>query len=230
MKHPVLMSAVATPASLMGGVLVGATLGVLLDRLSIHAPDQTLILLVMIPIFGGGALWGILLSRIHGLPNRTGATITGSLSFGLGVIGAATLLLRLERILVGQHRLSGVPVHVIFTLLFVPATFLVAAIGSSAILLVSGNRTHWIRSALMTGLTASLSFLIIDLLLDSLGMRVGAPRAAEHFTMLSVAFLGSTAAAFSGGAILGLVLSRRTSQVSSLSEQGDQSQRLLERP
>ena len=82
-----------------------------------------------------------------------------------------------------------------------------ATLGTSAILLVSGNRAKWFRSALITGLTASLSFLIIDLLLDTLGMRVGAPGAAERFTMLTVAFLGSTAAAFSAGAILGRLLS-----------------------
>ena len=230
MKRPVLMSTVATVASLMGGIMVGVALGTLVDRLPFHVPDQTLILVVMIPIFGGGALWGILLTRIHGLPNRMGASIAGSLSFGLGVIGAATLLLRLERILVQQHRLSGVPVHVIFTLLFVPATFLVATIGGSAILLVSDNRANWFRSSLITGLVASVSFLIVDLVLDTLGMRVGAPRAVERFTMLTVAFLGSTAAAFSAGAILGLVLLRGTSQVPAHSDQGDETQRLMEGP
>jgi hypothetical protein len=162
----------------------------------------------MIPIFGGGALWGFLLTRIHNLPNKTGAAIAGGLSFGFGVIGAANLLGALERVLVEQHRLPGVPIHVIFTLLFVPATFLVATLGASAILLVIDNRANWFRSALITGISASLAFLIVDLLLDTLGMRVGAPRAAERFTMLTVTFLGSAAAAVSGGAILGRFLSR----------------------
>jgi hypothetical protein len=224
MKRPVLISAVVTAASLMGGMIAGVGIAVLVGRLPFHAPDQTLMLLAMIPIFGGGALWGYFLTRIHGLPNRMGACIAGSLSFGLGVIGAATLLSKLERVLVGQHRLAGMPIHNLFTMLFVPAPFLVATIGSSAILLVSASRAHWFRSALTTGLTAALSFLIMDLILDSLGMRVGAPRAAEHFTMLTVAFLGSTAAAFSAGAILGLALARFAGH----SEQGDESQKLLE--
>ena len=146
MKRPVLASAVVTVVALMGGVSVGVAIATLVGWLPFHAPDQALILLIMIPVFGGGALWGILLTRIHRLPHRTGASIAGILSFGLGVIGAANLLHNLERILVGQHRLSGVPVHIIFTMLFVPATFLVATIGSSAILLVSGTRAHWIRS------------------------------------------------------------------------------------
>lgn len=208
MKHLILASSVVTAVCLMGGVIGGVGIVTMVDRLPFHAPDQTLFLLAMIPIFGGGALWGYFLTRIHGLPNRKGASIAGSLSFGFGVIGAANLLGDLERVLVAQHRLPGVPIHVIFTLLFVPATFLVATLGGSAILLGNGNRTNWFRSALMTGLAASLSFLIMDLLLDTLGMRVGAPRAAERFTMLTVTFLSSTVAAFSGGAMLGRFLSR----------------------
>src|SRR5262249_13737306 len=137
----------------------------------------------------------------------------GSLSFGLGVIGAVNLLGTLERILVKQHHLSGVPIHVKFTLLFAPATFLVATIGGGAILLVCGNGTKWFLSALATGLAASLSFLIINLVLDTLGMRVGAPRAAEHATMLTTAFLGSAAAAFAGGAILGRALSKSANNI-----------------
>ncbi len=227
MKNPVLASAVATAVSLMGGVIVGLALGTMVDRLPFHTPDETIVLLAINPIFVGGAFWGYFLTRIHNLPNRKGASIAGSLSFGVGVIGAVNLLGTLERILVAQHRLSGIHIHVIFTLLFVPATFLVATLGSSAILFVNGNRVHWFRSAITTGLAAALSFLIMDLVLDSLGMRVGAPRAAERATMLTVAFLGSTAAAFSADAILGLLLSKGTNQTLQHSEQGDASRSLL---
>jgi hypothetical protein len=80
-----------------------------------------------------------------------GAAVAGSLSFGFGVIGAATMLGALERVLVEGHRLRGVPTHVIFTLLFVPETFLVAILGTSAILLASGNRARWFLPALETG-------------------------------------------------------------------------------
>ena len=79
MKRPVLASAVVTAVSLMGGMILGVAIGVLVDRLPFHAPDQTLILLAIIPIFGGGALWGVLLTRIHNLPNKMGAAIAGSL-------------------------------------------------------------------------------------------------------------------------------------------------------
>ena len=207
MKHSTLASAMITAASLMGGVLAGLGIVALAKSLPFHTPDQTLILLVIIPLFGGGAFWGFLLARFHRLPNRNGASIAGSLSFGVGVIAAANLLGSLERVLVQGHRLPGVPIHVIFTLLFVPATFLVATIGASAILLVSGSRVRWFPSALAAGAAAALSFLAVDLLLDALGFRVGAPHAAERATMLTVAFLGSAGAALSAGASLGLLLS-----------------------
>lgn len=206
-KRPILASAVLTVVSLMGGMIIGVGAGVLVDRLPFHAPDQILIVLAMIPIFGGGALWGRLLTQIHGLPNKAGASIAGGLSFGFGVIGAAYLLLALERALVEQPHRHEIPIHIIFTLLFVPATFLVATIGSSAILLVN-KRVHWLPSALTAGVAAALSFLVVDLLLDALGFRVGAPHAAERATMLTVAFLGSASGAFSAGAILGHLLSK----------------------
>ena len=208
MKRPVLASAVITAVSLMGGVILGVAIGALVDRLPFHTPDQTLVLLAIIPIFGGGALWGYLLTRIHNLPNRMGASVVGSLSVGFGVMGTAVLLAVLERVLVQQHRLPGVPIHIIFTLLFVPATFMVATIGSSVILIVNGNRARWFLSALTAGAAAALSFLIVDLVLDALGFRVGAPRAAERATMLTVAILGSASGAFSAGAILGRLLSK----------------------
>lgn len=207
MKHSTLASAVITAASLMGGVLAGLGIVALAKSLPFHAPDQTLILLMIIPLFGGGAFWGFLLARFHGLPNTKGASIAGSLSFGVGVIGAANLLGSLERVLVQGHYLPGLPIHVIFTLLFVPATFLVATIGASAFLLVSGNRGRWFPSALAAGAAAALSFLAVDLLLDALGFRVGAPHAVERATMLTVAFLGSAGAALSAGASLGRFLS-----------------------
>lgn len=207
MKHSTLASAVITAASLMGSVLAGLGIATLVQGLPFHASDQTLLLLVLIPLFGGGAIWGFLLARFHGLPNTKGASIAGSLSFGVGVIGVADLLGSLERVLVQGHRLPGVPIHVKFTLLFVPATFLIATIGASAILLVSGNRVRWFPSALVAGAAAALSFLAVDLLLDALGFRVGAPHAVERATMLTVAFLGSAAAALSAGASLGRFLS-----------------------
>jgi cytochrome bd-type quinol oxidase subunit 2 len=212
MNRPVLASAMVTTVSLVGGMVAGAAIGALVHGLPFHAPEQTMTFLASIPalvgVLGGGAFWGSLLARIHNLPNRKEALIAGALGFGLAVIGAALLLNVLERALVEQGCLPGIPVHVKFTLLFVPATLLVATIGGSAIALASGKRANWLRTALASGLAASLTFMIVDLVLDTVGMRVGGPHAAERATMLTVTFLGSTAAAFSAGAVLGRLLSK----------------------
>lgn len=220
MKRPVLASAVVTVVSLGGGMIAGFAIAAIVNGLPFHAAQQLAGIPALAGVLGGGALWGFLLARIHNIPNRRRASIVGSLSFGLGMIGAVLLLAALERVLVEQQRIPGLPVHVIFTLLFVPVTFLVATLGGSAILLVRGDRTHWFRSALATGLAASLSFLIVDLVLDILGMRVGAPGAEERVTMLTVAFLGSAAAALSGGAVLGRVLSKREGRTPQAAEHG----------
>jgi hypothetical protein len=207
MKSPILASAVATVSCLSGGLLLGAGLGMLVASLPFHGPLATLALIpALIGILGGGAVWGLLLSRIHSFPNRTAAAIVGGLCYGPAVIAAALLLEQLRRLLIDQHRLAGQPVHVVFTILFVPMMFLVATVGASGMLLAGGRRANWLRSALIAGLAAGLAFLIMDLALDALGMRVGAPRAAERFTMLTVAFLSSSAGAFSAGAVLGRVL------------------------
>jgi hypothetical protein len=45
--------------------------------------------------------------------------------------------------------------------------------------------------------------------MEGAGWVVGAPRAAERFTMLTVMFVGNLAAALAGGALLGWQLHRR---------------------
>jgi hypothetical protein len=60
--------------------------------------------------------------------------------------------------------------------------------------------------ALPAGLAAALAFLLADIAQDMLGRRVGAPGAELSATMLTVAFLGNTVAAFAGSAVIGLRL------------------------
>jgi hypothetical protein len=59
------------------------------------------------------------------------------------------------------------------------------------------------------GLVAAAVFLVVNLLMEGAGWVVGAPRAAERFTMLTVMFVGNLAAALAGGALLGWQLHRR---------------------
>ncbi len=100
------------------------------------------------------------------------------------------------------------PVHQVFTLLFVPAAFLVAGMGGLALGLAQGDRALALRGFLSSGFTAALAFLVVDLIMDALGWRVGAPGAAARTTMLTVMMSGSLAAALAGGAATGYLLRR----------------------
>ena len=216
MNRPVVYTALATAVCLVGGMIAGLALGTLVHGLPFHAPEQTMVLLSSIPalagVFGGGALWGYLTAQIHHFPNRGRFAVAGSIGYGLAFVSAVILLSLLERLFVEQSRFPGLPIHIIFTLLFVPAAFLVATVGAAAILLASPARARWSRSALVVGLVAALTFLVVDLALDAAGWRVGAPHAAERATMLTVSFVSSAVAALSAGALLGRILSKPPAQ------------------
>lgn len=210
MKRDVVASALITSVCLVGGLSAGVGAGFLINSLPIHAPEGTLVILASIPalsgILGGGALWGFQMAKIHGLPDRSRSAVIGGLGVGLSVFAAGVLLSVLEFQLVEQARLPGVPVHVIYTLLFVPATFLVAAAGGGALLFASELTDGRLRSALVAGVAAALAFLLVDLGLDALGWRVGAPFAAQRATMLVVTFVGSALAAAAGAVLGGFLL------------------------
>jgi len=212
MSRLVITSALATVLALFGGMFVGVAVGSLVHGLPFHAAEQTKVALASIPALagtiGGGALWGYLLARIHRIQDTKRMSVAGAISFGPAVIAAGLLLSTLERALVEQGRLPGVPIHVVFALLFVPSTFVVAATGGLAIALGSHNQPQWLRFSGAAGVAAALAFLIVNLVMDSMGWRVGAPRAAERATMLTVMFLGASAAALSAGAALGRLLTR----------------------
>jgi len=211
-KRLVVNSALATALALFGGMFLGVAIGSLLHGLPFHAAEQTKVALASIPALvgtiGGGALWGYLLARIHRIQDTKRMSVAGGISFGPAVVASGLLLSTLERALVEQGRLPGMPIHVVFTLLFVPSTFLVAAVGGFAMALGSRNQPQWFRFTLTTGVPAALAFLVVNLAMDSVGWRVGGPRAAERATMLTVMFLGASAAALSAGAVLGSLLAK----------------------
>ena len=63
--------------------------------------------------------------------------------------------------------------------------------------------------ALGSGGAAALAYLLVVVVMDAAGMRVGGPRAAERFTMLVVTFVSMTAAAVVGSGVWGWLMARR---------------------
>jgi hypothetical protein len=209
----VLRSAAITPLYLIGSFFVGAMLGsAVASGLPGHLDDSTRSLLAAIPalasVIAGGALWGRAMGRLAHAGSLKRFVWAGALGYGPTVILVALGLTVMENVLVEQRRLPDLPIHVVFTLLFVPAAFIVAAAGALAIG-VALKRTSLIPTlALGSGLAAALVFLIVDLAMDAVGYRVGAPRAAERLTMLTVMLTGNLAASLAAGAFIGFTIGR----------------------
>lgn len=207
-----LRAAGATAGFLLGGILAGGLVG---NRLhAVVAPASAALglglsaLAALLLASGGGALWGRALGRMAGAAQLRRVTWAGALGFGPPVILAGLVLAGFERLLVVQMRVA-LPLHHLFTVLFVPATLGVAAAGAYALGLGLRDRPLAIRLAGRSGGAAGVAFLAVDLLMDAAGWRVGAPGAAERATMITVAATGALAAALVAGAVLGRMLARR---------------------
>ena len=212
LRKQTLLSALATAACLFGGLLLGLSAGIAFSNLPMHMPDKTMnlisVILVLCILFASGTVWGSLIARISSSVNLRRMRWAGALSFAPSIILAGFTLASLERIIVERGQGPDLPIHVVFTILFVPAVFFIAGTGGLALGIALRSLRLGLRLAAGSGLSAALAFLCIDLLMDALGWRVGAPGAAERATMLTVMMAGALAAALVGGGTLGYLISR----------------------
>lgn len=208
----VIRSALITPLYLIGSFFAGALIGnVIFSGLPGHMADAVRVLLAALPtlvcVIGGGALWGRAMARLVKAGSVTRVMWAGALGYGPTVILVGLALTVLENLIVEQRRGPELPIHVVFTLLFVPAVFVVATAGAFALGVALQRPSSIARLALASGLAAGAMFFVVDILLDSVGYRVGAPGAAERATMVTVLMTGNIAASLAGGAVIGLLLS-----------------------
>lgn len=210
-------SALQTVMTLFGGILVGTGLGNLVFHVlpghDVSDPSTLHVIVAAIPLLigllAGGAGWGIAMGRLAGTSNRRRMALAGILGFLPITLIMTFGLLELEPIAIEEFG-DRVPLHRLFTLLFVPTAFLIAAISAWAI--GRGLRDDALAWSLFwrVGLTASATFLAVDIIMESAGWVVGAPGAGERATMITVMSLGNLAAALSGGGLLGLTLAKRS--------------------
>jgi hypothetical protein len=130
----------------------------------------------------------------------------GALGYAPTVLLVGMALTVLENLIVEQRRGPELPIHVVFTLLFAPAALVVASVGALALGVALKRRGLALRLALGSGLVAGLTFLVVDLLMDALGYRVGAPGAAERSTMITVMLTSNIAASLAAGGVIGLII------------------------
>lgn len=208
-----LRSALLTVLCLFGGSLVGGVLGnMLFEALPGHNllnPSTLNVILATLPALAGSlmgsAAWGVQMGRLAQAVDARRMAVAGALGFAPITIGLIFLLGALEPVAAKQFG-SQLPIHRLFTLMFVPTVFIVASVSAWAIGLGLRNMALARSLSWRVGLAAALGFLVVNLVMESLGWIVGAPRAAERFTMLTVLFAGSLAAALLGGAVMGWTL------------------------
>jgi hypothetical protein len=207
--------ALRTVASLFGGLLGGLLLGDVTFRLIPGSSIENVRLghaaIAAVPalagFLAGGAAWGVQMGRIAGAPRLRRMALAGMLGFGPVTIVLALGLGVAEPIIVSS--MGALPIHRVFTLLFVPSALLIA--GASSFAVGRGLRQPELARSLFwrVGAVAGLTFLLVNLLMEALGWVVGAPGAAARATMVVVMSLGNLGAALSGGALLGYLLTTR---------------------
>ncbi len=200
-----LKSALLSPICQVGGLVLGIGAGgIVHGLLPGHTMDVQRVLpaafFALLGLLGGGMAWGALIARLAGSPEAKRAA-------GAGAIWAAAMLIvmlamqALEPALIENDALR-MPIHNLYTLLFVLSTAIVSFVTAWAMAIALRRRERALRVALSAALLCALVYLIVNVGMDLLGWRVGAPRAAERFTMLAVTFVGSIAASATIGAVL----------------------------
>ena len=200
-----LRGAIQTVLCLFGGLFVGSLLGNLMFN---ALPGHNITLAAITALAGvliGSALWGVQMGKLVEATESRRMAVAGALGFTPVVVGLGLLLNALEPVAVQQFGYM-LPIHRLFTLLFVPAVFIISSVSAWAIGVGLQNltlaRVLWWR----VGIAAALAFLTVNLVMEGLGWIVGAPRAADRATMLTVMFAGNLAGALLGGAVLGWIL------------------------
>lgn len=141
-----------------------------------------------------GAFWLRRVAQLAGLTATRGAVLMMAGTHALLTIAAVFALGRLELYFVEDGH-ATIPLHNLFTLLFVPVVLICAALLCACVALVLRARPLTRRLAMRGGLAAALTFLALNVLQDLLGRRVGGPNAGATATMITVALIGNLGAA-----------------------------------
>jgi len=210
-----LFSALATALALFGGLLAGGAAGELAFNLlpghSTTHPALAHMLLAAAPallgMLAGSTVWGVWMGRMAGVNDRRRMAAAGALGFAPITIALGLALALLKPVAVDRLG-AQFPISRLFTCFFVTTAFLIAGVGAWAIGLGLRDRALAWRLGRRAGVTAAITFLVVNLLLEALGWRVGGPGAAQRATMLSVMLTSNLGAALAAGAVVGLMIWR----------------------
>jgi len=166
------------------------------------------ILVPLIILLISGALWGRSMARLTGNPETRRMAWAGALGWGPTVLVIGIVLRILEAIMVTEQRFALSP-PVVFTVLFVPAAFIITGAGGLALGRAQRDTKPAWRLALGSAVLGGLGFLIVNLILHASGWVIGAPGAAEHNTTMNLGVVSTVGAAGLAGGWIGWQLSSR---------------------
>ena len=205
-----LKSGLSTAFFLVGGMLLGGFIGFISESLVPHATTlvRTLIAapIVILIMAGGSVAWGWNMAIQTGSSEKKRMAWAAVLSFVPALVILATILPIIEITLFENAAHPVLPIHILYTVLFVPTAFIISGITSYALGLAHSDPQLARRLSLRAGTAGALAFLFINTLMEFLGWQVGAPGAAERATMITVTMVGNAGAALMGGAVLGVSL------------------------
>ncbi len=193
------------PASFLGVAVMAVALQPILSQLPSETSQAAQFPIFGLALFLFGGLWARALARHTGPGPRRRMMLAGAFSHITLVFLAGLVLGRAEEIFVSAG-VSPMPIHNLFTALFVPATALVCGGMSAAIGLAAGGARLAGRLAWRGAVAGAAAFLIANVIQDLLGRRVGGPNAAETATMITVMLLSNICAALAMTAVIARAL------------------------
>jgi len=171
-------------------------------------PTNGMLLIGFAIFVGGGWLWTHALIRPLRLSHASRVCAMGAISVAATTMLCILGLGKLEEYFVADGN-SPMPIHQLYTLLFVPATFLATALTAGVIGRAIGSTAFAIRLALQAGGATAFTYLVFNILQDLLGRRVGGLNAANTATMITVTLVCYIAAALTMSAVMGRILRAR---------------------
>lgn len=197
----------------MGGLVLPFALAFGAGLTGLESSPVEYLLAAIIVLAGAslaGAAFGRRLAGLTGIARGRRMAWAGALSYGPAAIISGIVLGFGEPVALGAVQRLGMPIHVLFALMFVPAVFCVVAVTALAFGVALRSRRVGVELAVKAGLVAAFAFLTADVIQHLLGRRVGGPDAAATATMVTVTLVGALASAAAAGAVMATILLRQT--------------------
>lgn len=173
--------------------------------------DPLSFLAILLGFGSMGALWARILARRGPRRLSWAWALAVGVAYTVAVYLAIFALNYVEQNL-GWFVLEGWTIHHLFMLAFGVAAFFVAGLTCAALGLGLGGWPLAGKLGLIGGAAAALAFLLVAVILDAFGYRVGAPGAEARLTMLGAMLFGLLAAALTGSALVGRTLAILTAR------------------